>query len=167
MCVCACECVCVHSGAHISALRLEEEGRRYLLLVSLYIPRNVLGLAVTSRTGLLALWGRQASTKETWVWGWQPGPQLPEECCPWKELASHLSLLPASELLSRAPPPTQPGPCLEGPSAPGLRASMSLPGHLLVHSLAPALSWPAVYWAATACRARAGRHFSGPGSRDL
>ena len=71
--MCACECVYVHSGAHISALRLEEEGRRYLLLVSLYIPGNVLGLAVTSRTGLLALWGRQASTKETWVWGWQPG----------------------------------------------------------------------------------------------
>lgn len=73
------------------------------------------------------------------------GSQLPEECCTWKEMASRLSLLPTSQLLGPAPLPTQPGPYLEGPSAPGLRASVSLPGHLLVHSLAAALGQPAVY----------------------
>lgn len=93
----------------------------------------MLGLAITSSTGLLAL-GKAASKKETWVWGWRPGSQLREECCLWKELASRLSPLPASLLLSPAPLPTQPGPCLEGPSAPG-PLGLGVPARTLAGSL--------------------------------
>lgn len=109
----------------------------------------MLGLAITSSTGLLAL-GKAASKKETWVWGWQPGSQLPEECCPWKELASRLSLLPASQLLSPAPLPTQPGPCLEGPSAPG-PPGLGVPAGTLAGSLTHACTQPASYLLGNYC----------------
>lgn len=88
--------------------------------------------------------GRAGEQEGTWVWGWQPGPSCLRNAVRGKRWP-RLSLLPTSQLLGPAPPPTQPGPCLEGPSAPGLWASMSLPGHLLAHSLAAALGQPAVY----------------------